>query len=75
MPRKNYPMWELINNNPQHLKAKVHEWTYGEDQARTLLQLIHKAAECIPLSADCKFGSVPLSQNGSLGQLALRVPN
>lgn len=75
MPRKNYPMWELINSNPHLLKAEVHEWTYGEDQARTLLQLINKAADDSLPSADCKFESIPLSQNGGLGHLALRVPN
>lgn len=75
MPRKNYPLWELINSNPHLLKAEVHEWLYGEDQAKTLLQLIHRVVESSALAADCKFGSIPLSQNGGLGHLAVRVPN
>jgi len=75
MPRKNYPLWELINSNPHLLKAEVHEWLYGEDQAKTLLQLIHRVVESSALAADCKFASIPLSQNGGLGHLAVRVPN
>ncbi|KAJ4780554.1 Pyridoxal phosphate phosphatase-related protein [Rhynchospora pubera] len=75
MPRKYYPMWELINSNPHMLKAEVHEWTYGEDQARKLLQLINKVAVNALLSAECKFETIPLSQNAGLTRLALRVPN
>ncbi|KAF9614023.1 hypothetical protein IFM89_014823 [Coptis chinensis] len=30
LPRKNYPLWELICNNPSLIKAGVHEWSDGK---------------------------------------------
>ncbi|CAN0901385.1 Thiamine phosphate phosphatase-like protein [Linum grandiflorum] len=41
MPRKNYPLWKRIRNEPMLIKAQVHEWTDGEELAEILLQLIH----------------------------------
>ena len=40
MPRKNFPVWDLISNNPLLIKAKIHEWTDGEEQEKVLLSLI-----------------------------------
>ncbi|KVI05877.1 HAD-like domain-containing protein [Cynara cardunculus var. scolymus] len=40
MPRKDFPVWDLICKNRHLLKAEVHEWTDGEDLERVLLQLI-----------------------------------
>lgn len=40
MPRKNFPLWKLICNNPILIKAKVHEWDNGEKLEAILLQLI-----------------------------------
>ncbi|XP_071710898.1 inorganic pyrophosphatase 2-like [Rutidosis leptorrhynchoides] len=40
MPRKDFPVWELICINRHLVKAEVHEWTDGEDLERVLLQLI-----------------------------------
>lgn len=40
MPRKNFPLWDRILANPQLVKAKVYEWSNGEDLARILLKLI-----------------------------------
>ncbi|KAA8523226.1 hypothetical protein F0562_009649 [Nyssa sinensis] len=40
MPRKNFPLWERIRNNPMLIKAGVHEWSDGEELERILLQLI-----------------------------------
>lgn len=37
MPRKNYPIWEIICNNRSLIKAKVHEWKDGEDLETILL--------------------------------------
>ncbi|KAJ6823010.1 inorganic pyrophosphatase 1-like [Iris pallida] len=42
MPRKNYPVWELITSNIQLIEAEVHEWSDAEEQQRILLQLIDR---------------------------------
>ncbi|KAF8025687.1 hypothetical protein BT93_F2504 [Corymbia citriodora subsp. variegata] len=41
MPRKNYPVWDLICRNPTLLKAEIHEWTDGEEMEQVLLRLIN----------------------------------
>lgn len=40
MPRKDFPVWELICKNLDLVKADVHEWTNGEDLERILLHII-----------------------------------
>lgn len=40
MPRKNYPLWDLICTTPSLIKAEIHDWSSGEEQERVLLQLI-----------------------------------
>ncbi|EXC11128.1 Inorganic pyrophosphatase 2 [Morus notabilis] len=40
MPRKNFPVWELISKNPQLIKANIQAWTDGEELEKTLLSLI-----------------------------------
>ncbi|XP_047314732.1 inorganic pyrophosphatase 2-like [Impatiens glandulifera] len=42
MPRKNFPVWDLICKNRMLVKAEVHEWNDGEELERVLLFLIHK---------------------------------
>ncbi|KAK9121197.1 hypothetical protein Syun_018814 [Stephania yunnanensis] len=41
MPRKDYPVWELMCCDPSKIKAKIYEWSNGEELERTLLNLIH----------------------------------
>ncbi|KAF5201015.1 Thiamine phosphate phosphatase-like protein [Thalictrum thalictroides] len=61
MPRKKYPLWELIQNDRQLIKAEIHEWSDGEELERILLHLINKTNNPIgstssPMSsADNKF--------------------
>ena len=40
MPRKNFPVWDLISKNPLLIKAKIHEWTDGEELEKILLNII-----------------------------------
>ncbi|KAF6134421.1 hypothetical protein GIB67_012361 [Kingdonia uniflora] len=40
MPRMDYPVWELICNNPMSIKAEVHGWSDGEELEQILLHLI-----------------------------------
>lgn len=39
MARENYPLWHLICDNKQLLKAEVHPWNSGEELEKTLLKL------------------------------------
>lgn len=73
MPRKNFPVWDLINQNRTLVKAEIHEWTNGEELESTLLRLIATAeaeteTEEILLSAadQCKLQTLPLSTYESL---------
>ncbi|XP_021717918.1 inorganic pyrophosphatase 2-like [Chenopodium quinoa] len=40
MPRKNFPVYDLISRNPNLIKAKIHEWEDGRDLERVLLSII-----------------------------------
>ncbi|CAL5361253.1 unnamed protein product [Camellia sinensis] len=77
MPRKNYPVWDLICQNRALVKAEIHEWSDGEELERVLLQLINMISmeENAKLFAvDCKFETIPMSAHEALPQ-ALSVPH
>lgn len=40
MPRKNFPVWELICENRDIVKAEIHEWSDGDEFAKILLHLV-----------------------------------
>jgi phosphoethanolamine/phosphocholine phosphatase len=40
MPRKGFPVWDLICENPGLLQAEVHPWSDGKDMEDTLLRLV-----------------------------------
>ncbi|CAN8312407.1 unnamed protein product [Cochlearia groenlandica] len=40
MPRKNFPVWDLINQNQMSVKATVRDWTDGEDMESVLMGII-----------------------------------
>ncbi|OVA08468.1 Phosphatase PHOSPHO-type [Macleaya cordata] len=74
MPRKNYPLWELICSNPSLIKAEIHEWNDGEELEQILLQLINTIIyeesntnnnNAALISADCKFQTIPISNHES----------
>ena len=79
MPRKNFPIWDLICRNPMLIKAEIHEWNDGEELERVLLQIINmisveqnddNSAQLI--SVDCKLQTISVSTH-ALPQ-ALSVP-
>ncbi|CAK9154373.1 unnamed protein product [Ilex paraguariensis] len=80
MPRKDFPVWDLICKNRMLLRAEIHEWTDGEELERVLLQLIndisieekHTTNSTQLLSGDCKFQTIPISTHEAL-PLALPV--
>ncbi|KAL3840824.1 hypothetical protein ACJIZ3_025415 [Penstemon smallii] len=76
MPRKNFPIWDLICENRALLRAEIHEWTDGEELEHVLLKLIDKIdIELIEekknnsnnsessVQVDFKFATIPLAPN------------
>ncbi|KAJ7969485.1 Inorganic pyrophosphatase [Quillaja saponaria] len=70
MPRKNYPLWNWICSNQTLVKAKVHEWSNGDELESILLNLINKISieegsitgnSRLLNSSECEFQPVPLS--------------
>ncbi|KAK0597493.1 hypothetical protein LWI29_025860 [Acer saccharum] len=85
MPRKSFPLWDLIFSNPIRIKGEIHEWTDGEELEKVLLQIINKislqeeeegkstcAAQLLSAS-DCKLQTISASAHEVLPQ-ALPVP-
>ncbi|KAL8490453.1 hypothetical protein ACS0TY_025595 [Phlomoides rotata] len=69
MPRKKFPVWDLICENRALLRAEVHEWIDGEEMANILPKLIEKikiqessnSNSSLQLSVDCKFENVAIT--------------
>ncbi|KAF7123838.1 hypothetical protein RHSIM_Rhsim12G0204900 [Rhododendron simsii] len=79
MPRKNYPVWDLICKNRIQIEAEIHEWSDGEDLERVLLHLINTTPmeeenkNLFPV--DWKFERmVPMATHDALPQ-AVSVPH
>ncbi|KAG8388385.1 hypothetical protein BUALT_Bualt02G0120400 [Buddleja alternifolia] len=68
MPRKNFPVWDLICENCELLKAEIHEWVDGEELEHVLFKLLDKtnvqesnnSNSVQLLSVDCKFETIPV---------------
>ncbi|KAL5728823.1 3'(2'),5'-bisphosphate nucleotidase [Ranunculus cassubicifolius] len=66
MPRKGYPVWELIcSSNPSMIKAEIHEWSNWDDQERILVQLIVRIiyqarVPSIMISSDQHFQTISI---------------
>ncbi|KAI9160321.1 hypothetical protein LWI28_007072 [Acer negundo] len=85
MPRKNFPLWDLIVSNPIRIKAEIHEWTDGEELEKVLLQIINQisleeeeegkstCASQLLSASDCKLQIISASAHEALPQ-ALSVP-
>ncbi|KAJ4717924.1 Inorganic pyrophosphatase [Melia azedarach] len=80
MPRKNFPLWDLISRNPMLIKAEIHEWCDGEELEKVLLHLINKISmeeshnnPSQLISADCKLQTISVAAHEALPQ-ALSVP-
>ncbi|KAF5453034.1 hypothetical protein F2P56_027981 [Juglans regia] len=69
MPRKDFPVWDLICKNPLLIKAEIHEWIDGEDLERILLGLINKIISIEEtdqfISAECKLQTISVSAHES----------
>ncbi|KAK8608371.1 hypothetical protein V6N13_023797 [Hibiscus sabdariffa] len=80
MPRKDFPVWDLICRNPVLIKAEIHGWSDGEELEKVLLKIIDTVAvegdddksSLLISSVDCKSHTVSASTT-ALPQ-ALPVP-
>lgn len=71
MPRKNFPVWDLISNNPNLIKASIHGWSDGVEFEKVLLSLIQVVSNAAQYH-DCKLiQSFPISSHVSQ---PVRVP-
>ncbi|PIN05181.1 Inorganic diphosphatase [Handroanthus impetiginosus] len=74
MPRKNFPVWDLKCKNRTRLRAKVHEWVYGEALEHILLTLIEKMSiegtinsnPAQLLSVHCKSNTIAVAAQEAL---------
>ncbi|CAL4974332.1 unnamed protein product [Urochloa decumbens] len=64
MPRRGYPVWDLICEDPARVQAEVHAWADGAEMEATLLGLVRRvlvedaaAAAMLPAPLDCKLES------------------
>ncbi|KAG4961498.1 hypothetical protein JHK87_038131 [Glycine soja] len=82
MPRKNFPLCDLVSENSKHIKAEVHAWRDGEELYDVLLHFIDKAIgegnkniiSSTPIvSVDCKLGSISIEAHKPLPK-AIPVP-
>ncbi|GAV80256.1 Put_Phosphatase domain-containing protein [Cephalotus follicularis] len=79
MPRKNFPLWNLICENPKLIKAKIHEWSDGEELENILLQIIDTILmeeDNNPtqlFSADCKLQTMSIAAHEAFPKV-LPVP-
>ncbi|OEL28351.1 Inorganic pyrophosphatase 2 [Dichanthelium oligosanthes] len=63
MPRRGYPVWDLIVEDPARVQAEVHPWADGAEMEATLLGLVRRALveEAALLPLDCKLESMPVA--------------
>ncbi|MED6227231.1 hypothetical protein PIB30_111420 [Stylosanthes scabra] len=69
MPRKEFPLSDLVSKNSNKIKAVVHGWKDGEELENVLVHIINKEIEgnkinnnnsTPKISIDCKLGSIPM---------------
>lgn len=62
MPRKEFPLWELIRKNPRAIKGEIREWKDGEELQNILVQIIDKIIsrdqQQNSTTNDCKLKSI-----------------
>lgn len=80
MPRRGYPVWDLICEDPARVQAEVHPWADAAELEETLLRLVGRAlveeAALLP-PLDCKLEStMPVAaQDGGMPIMPLGVKN
>ncbi|GMI77933.1 phosphoethanolamine/phosphocholine phosphatase 1 [Hibiscus trionum] len=63
LPRKDFPVWDLVCKNRKLIQAEVCEWSNGEEFEHVLLHLITKISieksNTAKLYSDCKLQTTP----------------
>ncbi|KAK8664563.1 hypothetical protein V6N13_084347 [Hibiscus sabdariffa] len=62
LPRKDFPVWDLICQNRSLIKAQVCEWSNGDEFEHVLLHLIINIIaknNTSQLYSDCKLQTIP----------------
>eukprot|EP00258_Populus_trichocarpa_P013605 XP_002324759.2 thiamine phosphate phosphatase-like protein [Populus trichocarpa] len=82
MPRKNFPLWELICNNKMLVEANIQEWSDWEELESKLHNLTNtifieekcsvRADQLVPV--DCKFQTSSISAPDAVNRNVLPVP-
>ncbi|KAK9689976.1 hypothetical protein RND81_09G095700 [Saponaria officinalis] len=83
LPRRNFPVWDLILNNPTLVKAHIHDWADGAELEQVLLSTIQHIITNDNenntnnvtqfLNFDCKLETMPILSQEALPK-ALHVP-
>ncbi|WVZ69028.1 hypothetical protein U9M48_017885 [Paspalum notatum var. saurae] len=84
MPRRGFPVWDLICEDPARVQAEVHPWSDGAELEETLLRIVRRAAiveepatapapALLPL--DCKLESLPVAAQDGMPVMPLGVKN
>ncbi|XP_058750300.1 inorganic pyrophosphatase 2-like [Vicia villosa] len=61
MPRKNFPVWDLICKDSSFVKAEINGWCDGEEFEQVLMKLINKIMieeNAKLVSSDCKLQTI-----------------
>ncbi|KAG4124846.1 hypothetical protein ERO13_D10G062900v2 [Gossypium hirsutum] len=83
LPRKDFPVWDLVCKNRSLIKAEVCEWSNGEEFEHALLHFITKITidksntngnNAAQLYSDCKVQTMPGSSHQAFSQ-TLYVPH
>jgi len=83
MPRRDFPLCDLVSKNSNKIKSEVHAWRNGEELYDVMLHIINKeigegknsvSTSTTPtISIDCKLGSISIDVHNPLPK-ALPVP-
>ncbi|KAH1066409.1 hypothetical protein J1N35_031396 [Gossypium stocksii] len=58
MPRKDFPVWDLICKNRSLIKAQIYEWSDGEEFESVLLRLINRIISIDGNNTNAKIGQL-----------------
>lgn len=71
MPRKDFPVWDLISQNPMLIKAAIREWTDGESLEMILMGTIKE----IILEEEKEKMLTSTAENCKMQTIALGIDN
>ncbi|KAL1339051.1 hypothetical protein AAHE18_U004500 [Arachis hypogaea] len=82
MPRKYFPLSDLVSKDSNKIKAEVHGWKDGEELENILVHIINKEIEgnkinnnsTPKISIDCKLGSIPIMDTTTYQPLPKALP-